>query len=144
MSHIRYPVSNWWTSFSFHINRTNHLWDMTEVVFDLVKTHPNFYENLPKLQISDRTAPKSDQVITMSRAIKLLRFVVIRLAIRTLSCRRAFFSNRCHSRGKVTQYISPDPFGFCAKYLRFSSNGFDVFSCKHMNTVAHDDRYLLH
>ena len=28
--------------------------------------------------------------------------------------------------GKVTQYISPDPYILCAKYLRFSSNGFDL------------------
>ena len=28
--------------------------------------------------------------------------------------------------GKVIQYISPDPYVLCAKYLRFSSNGLDV------------------
>ena len=28
--------------------------------------------------------------------------------------------------GKVTQYISPDPYILCAKYLRFNSNGFDM------------------
>ena len=28
--------------------------------------------------------------------------------------------------GKVIQYISPDLYILCAKYLRFSSNGFDV------------------
>ena len=28
--------------------------------------------------------------------------------------------------GKVIQYISPDPYILCAKYLRSSSNGFDV------------------
>ena len=27
---------------------------------------------------------------------------------------------------KVIQYISPDSYILCAKYLRFSSNGFDV------------------
>ena len=30
------------------------------------------------------------------------------------------------SHGKVNQYISPDLYILCAKYLRFSSNGFDV------------------
>ena len=40
--HILYPVSNWCTSFSFHINRTNHSWDMAKIVFDLEKTHPQF------------------------------------------------------------------------------------------------------
>ena len=29
-------------------------------------------------------------------------------------------------QGKVTQYISPDPYILCAKYLRFSSNAFEV------------------
>ena len=28
--------------------------------------------------------------------------------------------------GKVIQYISPDPYILCAKYLRFSLNGFDM------------------
>ena len=28
--------------------------------------------------------------------------------------------------GKVIQYISPDPYILRAKYVRFSSNGFDV------------------
>ena len=28
--------------------------------------------------------------------------------------------------GKVIQYISPDPYNLCAKYLRFSWNGLDV------------------
>ena len=50
--HILYPVSNRCTSLSFHINRTNHSWDMT-------------------------------------RAIKLLRFVVIRWVVLTLSHRQA-------------------------------------------------------
>ena len=47
--HILYPVSNPYTSFSFHINRTNHSWDMAKIVFDLEKTHLKiFKENLPK------------------------------------------------------------------------------------------------
>ena len=28
--------------------------------------------------------------------------------------------------GKVIQYTSPDPYILCAKYLRFSSNGFNM------------------
>ena len=47
--HILYPVSNQCTSFSFHINRTNHSWDMAKIVFDLEKnTSKIFKENLPK------------------------------------------------------------------------------------------------
>ena len=40
--HIVHPVSNRCTSFSFHINRTNHSWDMSNIVFDLEKTHLKF------------------------------------------------------------------------------------------------------
>ena len=29
-------------------------------------------------------------------------------------------------RGMVIQCISPDPYILCAKYVRFSSNGFDI------------------
>ena len=37
--HIVHPVSNRCTSFSFHINRINHSWDMSNRVFDLKKKH---------------------------------------------------------------------------------------------------------
>ena len=32
---------------------------------------------------------------------------------------------------KVIQYISPDPYFLCPKYLRFGSNDFDVRSKRH-------------
>ena len=44
--HILYPVSNQCTSFSFHINRTAHSWDMAKIVFDLEKTHPKFLKKI--------------------------------------------------------------------------------------------------
>ena len=44
--HILYPVSNQCTSFSFHINRTNHSWDMAKIMFDLEKTHPKFLKKI--------------------------------------------------------------------------------------------------
>ena len=40
--HILYPVSNRCTSFSFHINLTDHSWDMAKKVFDLEKTYSKF------------------------------------------------------------------------------------------------------
>ena len=36
--------------------------------------------------------------------------------------------NLGQGHGKVIQYISPDPYILCAKYVRFSSNGFEVRS----------------
>ena len=44
--HILYSASNRFTSFSFHINRTNHSWDMAKSVIDLEKTHPNFLKKI--------------------------------------------------------------------------------------------------
>ena len=46
--HILYPVSNKYTYFSFHINRTTHSWDMAKIVFDLEKHIQNLKENLSK------------------------------------------------------------------------------------------------
>ena len=90
--HILYPVSNRCTSFLFHISQTNHSWDMAKIVFDLEKTHPNFFkENLPKITVSNRTTPKSNQVITMTREMKLLYFVVIQWVVLTLLRRKANF-----------------------------------------------------
>ena len=57
-----YPVSNRCTSFSFHINRTNHSWAMAKIGFRLVKTHPKFYK---KIIVSNRISPKSNQIKTM-------------------------------------------------------------------------------
>ena len=55
LGHILYPVSNQCISFSFHINQTNHSWDLagcvfsrsnTILVFDLEKTHPKFLKKI--------------------------------------------------------------------------------------------------
>ena len=91
--HILYPVSNQYTSFSFHINRTNHSWDMAKIVFDLEKTHPNFLKKISfaKITVLNRISPQSNQIITMTRATKLPRFVVIRWVILTSSCRQENF-----------------------------------------------------
>ena len=69
--HILYPASNWCTSFLFHINRTNHSWDMAKSVFDLEKTSEFSKEDLPKIKVSNRTSTKSNQVITTTRTIIL-------------------------------------------------------------------------
>ena len=31
-------------SFSFHINQTNHSWDMAKIIFYLAKTHLSFFQ----------------------------------------------------------------------------------------------------
>ena len=75
--HILYPVSNQCTSFSFHINWTNHSLDMAKIIFDLEKMHIIFLSKCAKITDVNRISLKSSQVITMTGAIKILRFVVI-------------------------------------------------------------------
>ena len=87
--HIVHPVSNWRTSFSFHINRTNHSWDMSNRVFDLDMR--NFLRKFVKNRVFTRIPLKSNQVITMTRGLWLLRFVVIDWVVLTFSCRQAYF-----------------------------------------------------
>ena len=89
--HIVNPLSILCTSFSFHINRTNQSWDMSNRVFDLEKTHPNFSKKSWQKRISNRISPKSNQVIRITREIKLPSFVVIGWVVLTLSCRQAIF-----------------------------------------------------
>ena len=67
--HIIYPVSNWCTSFLFHINRTNRFWDMYNWVFDLEKTHPKFSKKIWQKRDSNRIPLKYNQVISMTRGI---------------------------------------------------------------------------
>ena len=74
--HILYPLSNRCTSFSFHINRTNHSWYIAKIVFDLEKTHQKF-KKFAKITVLNRISPKSNQVLTMTSATNLSRFVVI-------------------------------------------------------------------
>ena len=100
--HILYPESNQCTSFSFHINRTNHsflrygqnsAWPWKKHIWNLKQ---NFAKTTVFVQIS--------------------KFLLINATAVTLG----------QGHGKVIQYISPDPYILCAKYQRYSSNGFDV------------------
>ena len=62
-------ISNRCTSFSFHINWTNHSWDMSNRVFDLEKTHPKFSKKIWQKRITNIIPLKSNQVMTMTREI---------------------------------------------------------------------------
>ena len=110
--HILYPVSNWCTPFSFHINWTNHSWDMAKIVFDLKKTHPKLKEKCQNNSLN-RTSPKSNQVITMTRAIMLSSsdqmsgsHFIVQTSKYLLIDVTAVTSGPGH--GKVIQYILPD------------------------------------
>ena len=80
---------------------------------------------LAKITVFNITFPKSHQVMT--RVIKLPRFVVIGWVIRA--------DKLCQIHGAVTQYILPDLYILCPKYLRCSVNGFDVRSKGHCGGV---------
>ena len=55
---------------SFHTNRTNHSWDMSNEVFDLEKNISEICEdNLAKKKISNIIPLKSNQVMTLTRRI---------------------------------------------------------------------------
>ena len=97
--HIIHPVSNRCTSFSFHINLTNHSWDISNWVFDLEKTHPKFSK---KIRVSNRIPPKSNQVISVTRGIMLQSFVVIGWVVLTLSCRQG---NLCLSMSQPWPWV---------------------------------------
>ena len=58
----------------------------------------NFLRKSAKIIVSNKTSPKSNQVMTMMRAIKLPRSVVIVWVVLTLLCRQQIFANRCNSR----------------------------------------------
>ena len=89
--HILCPVSNQCTSFSFHINRTNHYWDIAKIMFDLKKHIRNFFKKVCKTNSFQQNFSKSSQVITMTRATKLPRFVVMQWVVLTLLRKQANF-----------------------------------------------------
>ena len=86
--------------------------------------------------ISNKIPLKSNQVITMTRGIQIQssdwlsgshyilqtsNYLSINVTAVTLG----------QGHPKVTQYIFPDPYFLCPKYLRSSLNGFDVRSKSH-------------
>ena len=124
--HILYHVSNRRTSFSFHINQTNHSWDMAKIVFDLEKTHPkflnkicqnnSFQQNCSKIWSGNNHAYGNiaamfccDPMSGSHFILQTSKFVLIDATAVTLG----------QGHGKVIQYISPDPYILFAKYLRF-------------------------
>ena len=96
--HIVYPVSNRCTSFLFHINRTNHSCDIPASVWSWKNTSKFFLKENSSKKVSYGISPKSNQVISMTRGIKMTCFVVIGWMLLTLSCRQANFCfNQCDS-----------------------------------------------
>ena len=44
----------------FHINPTNHSWDMAKIAFDLEKTHLKILKKIAKITVFHKTSPKSN------------------------------------------------------------------------------------
>ena len=87
--HILYPLSKRCISFVSH--QSEQPPEMSIRVFDLEKTHPKFIRKFPKITVWNKKSPKCNQIINMTRSIKLLCFVVISWVVLTLSCRQANF-----------------------------------------------------
>ena len=75
----------------FHFTSIRPTIPIAIIVFDLKKHIQFFFRKFAKITVSYKTSPKSNQVRTMTRAIKLLRFVVIGWVVLTLSRRKANF-----------------------------------------------------
>ena len=88
----------------------------------------NFKRKFAKITVSDRNSPKSNHVITMTTTFcsdwmsgyhfiaQTSKFLLIDATHVTLG----------KGHRKIIQFISPDIYILCPKYLRFGSNSFDV------------------
>ena len=91
----------------------------------------NYLRKFAWITVSKNTFPKSNQVTTMTRAIKLPRcvvmsgssFIVQKSKFSLINCTAVTL---CQGHWKVIQYISPDLHILCSKYLKFSWYSFDV------------------
>ena len=131
---IVHPVSNRCTSFSFHINRTNHSWNMSNRVFYLVKANPKFQRKFNKKSFQQNSwkilsGNKHDQRNISTKfsedwwggshfILQISKFLFINATAVTVG----------QVQRKVIQNIFPDLYFLCPKYVRFSSNGFDMRS----------------
>ena len=127
--HILYPVSNRCTFFFVSYQSDQPFLRYGKIVWPW-KTHPKVKKNA-KITVFNKTAPKSHQIMTMTRAIKLPCFVVMSSSHFIAQTRKFMLIDATdgtlgQGHGKVIQYISQDPYILCAKYLSFSWNGLDV------------------
>ena len=104
--HISYPVPFRFTSIGPTIPE---IWPKQSLT---LKKHIRiFYRKFAKITVSNRTSPKSSQVITMTREIlQTSKFLLIYATTVTLG----------QGHEKVIQYILPDLYIVCPKYLRCS------------------------
>ena len=130
-SHTLYPVSNQCISFSFHINRSNHSWDMAKTVFDLEETHPKLLKQICQNYSfqEKKTFPKSNQVITTS-TIKLscLQWSDEWFLLYHADKQILLIDTNAMTLGRGHRRVThlPAPYLTCPKYLRWSQNGFGV------------------
>ena len=87
-------------------------------VFDLEKSHPKFSWKFPKITVFNRTSFTfcGDRINGSHFIVQTIKILLIDATAVTLG--------QCYEM--VVQYISPDPYILCPKYLGFSSKGFDV------------------
>ena len=125
--HMLYPVFNRCTSFSFHINWTNHSSDMAKIVFDLEKTHPkcsmkicqnnSFQQNCSKIE-SGNNHDKGNKAALFCNDPMSGSHLIVQTSKYLLINAAAVSLGQGHRN--VLQYNSRDPYTLCAKYVRSS------------------------
>ena len=129
--HIVHSVSNRCTSFLFHMNRTNHSWDMSNRVFDLEKTHPKFWKKIwQKKEFPTKFLKNLIRWLAWSEgySYQVLYWLVDWFSLYPAEKQIFLFINVTavalgQGHRKVIQYNFPDVYFLCPKYLNFSSNG---------------------
>ena len=99
-------------------------------MFDLEKTHPNFQKKIRQKDVSSRITPKSNQAISTIRGYSCQVLQWIDECFSLASENKHFFLINAtavtmgQGQRKVIQYISPDLYILCPKYVKFRINGF--------------------
>ena len=98
----------------------------------------NFDRKFAKITVFNRTFLKSNQVMSMNGAIALQCVIFFLFCSDRMSGSHFIVQTSsfvlihatavtlCQGHGMIIQHILPDLFILCSKYLRCSSNGFDV------------------
>ena len=124
--HIVHPVSNRCTSFLFNINRTNQSWDMANKVFDLEKIHPKFSKKIwQKKEFLTEFHQNLNRWLTWPGRYsnQVLKWLVEWFSLNPAD-KQIFINVTAMTLGqshqKVIQYIFPDLYFLCPKYLRLA------------------------
>ena len=98
-------------------------WKNTSEIFKKICQNSSFQQNFSKTISGNNHDYGNNSASVCSDPMSRSRFIVQTSKLLLIN---ATAVNLGQGHGKVIQYISPDPCILCAKYQRFSSNGFDM------------------